>query len=206
VAYDPTGALKRLQQNGFQLKNSTLVDREGHAVEFSIITNSGNAYRERMATMIQQDLQKIGVKVNVVTLDFPSLIERMTQKFNYEAILLGLVNVEPDPNSQMNVWLSSSDNHGWNPHQSSPETAWEKEIDELMRRQASGLTLKQRKAAWDRVQEIVADQAPFIYLINKNALSAVSPAVRGAVPVPLRPQTFWNLERWSLAEAGGSSR
>ena len=50
---------------------------------------AGNKYRERMATMMQEDLQKIGIKVNVVTLDFPSLIERMTQKFDYEAILLG---------------------------------------------------------------------------------------------------------------------
>ena len=200
VAYDATAALKRLQQDGFQLKNGTLVDREGHAVEFSLITNSGNANRERMATMMQHDLQQIGVKVNVVTLDFPSLIERMTQKFNYEAILLGLVNVEYDPVSQMNVWLSSGDNHQWNPHQAAPETAWEKEMDELMRRQASALVFKQRKAAWDRVQEIAADQAPFIYLINRNALSAISPSVHGATPVALRPQTFWNIEQWSLVE------
>lgn len=201
VAYDPKAALKRLQQDGFQLKGSTLVDREGHEVEFSLITNSGNANRERMATMIQHDLQQIGVKVNIVTLDFPSLIERMTQRFNYEAILLGLVNVEYDPISQMNVWLSSGDNHQWNPHQAAPETAWEKEVDELMRRQASALAFRQRKAAWDRVQEIAADQVPFIYLINRNALSAVSPAVRGAAPVALRPQTFWNIEQWTLVEA-----
>ncbi len=204
VAYDPHGAARRLQQDGFQLKNNALVDREGHAVEFSIITNSGNANRERMATMIQHDLAKIGIKVNVVTLDFPSLIERMTQKFNYEAILLGLVNVEYDPLSQMNVWLSSGDNHQWNPHQAAPETAWEKEIDELMRRQASSLVFKQRKAAWDRVQEIAAEQVPFLYLVNRNALSAVSPAVGGAAPVALRPQTYWNIDQWTLTEAAGT--
>ena len=54
-------------------------DHDGHAVEFSIITNAGNKYRERMATMIQQDLSGIGINLNVVTLDFPSLIERITQ-------------------------------------------------------------------------------------------------------------------------------
>ncbi len=31
--------------------------------------------------LIQDDLQKIGIHVNVVTLDFPSLIERMTRSF-----------------------------------------------------------------------------------------------------------------------------
>lgn len=48
------------------------------------------------------------MKVNVVTHDFPSLIERITDKFNHEAALLGLVNPELDPNAQMNVWLSSA--------------------------------------------------------------------------------------------------
>jgi peptide/nickel transport system substrate-binding protein len=196
---DPNSALKRLQQDGFRLQNSTLIDREGHPVEFSLITNSGNKSRERMATMIQEDLGKIGMKVNVVTLDFPSLIERMTEKFNYEAILLGLTNVELDPNSQMTVWLSSGDNHQWNPRQQSPATPWEAELDRLMREQASAVAQKDRKRAMDRVQEIVSEQAPMIYLVNKNALSAVSTTVRGAAPVALRPQTYWNLEQWTLA-------
>ena len=39
-----------------------------------------------MAVLIQDDLQNIGIHVNVVTLDFPSLIERMMQTFDYEAI------------------------------------------------------------------------------------------------------------------------
>jgi peptide/nickel transport system substrate-binding protein len=132
--------------------------------------------------------------VNVVTLDFPSLIERMTQSFDYEAIILGLTNVDLDPNGEMNVWLSSSENHQWNPQQKAPETAWEAEIDRLMRLQASASDAKKRKEAFDRVQEIVVEEEPFIFLINKNALSAVSPAVHGASPVILSPQTYWNAE------------
>lgn len=205
IRYDPSGALKRLQQDGFQMQNGALLDRAGHAVEFSIVTNSGNKYRERTATMIQRDLGKIGIKVNVVTLDFPSLIERITERFNYEAALLGLVNNELDPSAQMNVWLSSGDNHQWNPRQKSPESGWEAEIDRLMRAQASAVTPGDRKRSMDRVQEIVAEQSPFIYLVNKNALSAISTTVQGASPVVLRPQTYWNIEQWTVATsaAGG---
>lgn len=148
--------------------------------------------------MIQDDLQKIGIHINVVTLDFPSLIERMTQTFDYEAILLGLTNVGLDPNEQMNVWLSSSENHQWNPQEKAPETAWEAEIDRLMRVQASSSDPKKRKEAFDHVQEIAVEQSPFIYLVNKNALSAVSTNVKGANPVILVPQTFWNAERLTL--------
>jgi peptide/nickel transport system substrate-binding protein len=192
--YSPDAALKALQSDGFRMENGALKDKDGNAVVFSIITNAGNKYRERMAVLIQDDLQKIGIHVNVATLDFPSLIERMTQSFDYEAIILGLTNVDLDPNGEMNVWLSSSENHQWNPQQKAPETAWEAEIDRLMRVQASTGDAKKRKEAFDRVQEIVVEQAPFIFLINKNALSAVSPAVHGASPVILSPQTYWNAE------------
>jgi peptide/nickel transport system substrate-binding protein len=196
--FDQKSSLQRLAQDGFHFQDGALRDRDGHAVEFSVITNAGNKYRERMATMIQQDLSGIGIKLNVVTLDFPSLIERITHSFDYEACLLGLVNDELDPNAQMTVWLSSADSHQWNPSQKTPATPWEAEIDTLMRAQASTLDPKKRKEDFDKVQEIAWEQEPFIYLVNKNALSAVSPAVHNAHPVVLRPQVYWNIDHLSL--------
>ena len=198
--YSPDAALKALQSDGFRLENGALKDKDGNEVVFSIITNAGSKTRERMAVMIQEDLQKIGIHVNVVTLDFPSLIARMTQSFDYEAIILGLTNVDLDPNGEMNVWLSSSENHQWNPQQKTPETVWEAEIDRLMRAQAASTDPKRRKEAFDRVQEIAVEQEPFIFLINKNALSAVSMTVHGAAPVILSPQTFWNADRLTVAK------
>ncbi|HEY1660044.1 MAG TPA: ABC transporter substrate-binding protein [Candidatus Sulfotelmatobacter sp.] len=200
LAYDSDAALKALQNAGFRMENGTLKDKAGNAVVFSIITNAGSKPRERMAVLIQDDLQKIGIHVNVVTLDFPSLIERMTQSFDYEAIILGLTNVDLDPNGEMNVWLSSAENHQWNPQQKVPETTWEAEIDRLMRAQASAIAPSKRKQAFDRVQEIVVEEEPFIFLINKNSLSAVSTRVHGAVPVILSPQTFWNAERLTVSQ------
>src|SRR5258705_2530476 len=205
-SYAPQAALQSLQAEGFRLQNGTLRDKEGNTVEFSIVTNAGNKYRERMAVMIQEDLGKIGVKVNVVTLDFPSLIERIAQKFNYEGAILGFQNVDLDPNGQMNIWLSSAENQAWNPQQKGPETSWEAEIDHLMRRQASNADPKKRKEAFDRVQEIVTEQAPFLYLVNKNALSPVSSTVEGASPVILSPQTYWNAERLTLHSTAQASR
>ena len=205
-AYRPDAALKRLQSDGFQLRNGALFDKAGNPVEFSIVTNASSKPRERMAVMVQEDLSKLGIKVNVVTLDFPSLLERISQKFNYEAAMLGFRNVDLDPNGQMNIWLSSAKQHAWNPKQKTPETAWEAEIDKLMRAQASSSDPKKRKESFDRVQEIVAEQAPFIYLVNVNALSAVSTAVVGANPGILSPQTFWNAERLTVNPSTRASR
>ncbi len=198
---DPKSALRLLTEDGFSLRNGALYDREEHAVEFSIITNAGNRYRESMAAMIQQDLAGIGIRLNIVTLDFPSLLERITRSHNYEACLLGLVNNDLDPDAQMNVWLSSGENHIWNPNQETPATAWEAEIDRLMRAQASTMDVKKRKQEVDEVQEIVWRQEPFIYLVNKDALVAVSTNLHNARPVALRPQVYWNIDQLWMGPA-----
>jgi len=196
--HDPQGALQLLSRSGFRLEKGVLKDNGGHAVEFTVITNSGNTAREKMAALIQQDLSQVGISMKIVTLDFPSLIERITKTFDYEACILGLVNTDLDPNGQLTVWLSSGENHQWNPNQKTPVTAWEAEIDKLMREQASNPDEKLRKAKFDRVQEIVSEQQPFIYLVNKNVLSAFSSDVIGASPVVLGPQAFWNIETLRL--------
>ena len=193
--YSVQAALDELQRDGFRHSGDTLTDREGHRVEFSMITNAGNKLHERMLTLIQQDLAKLGIQLNVLTLDFPSLIERITRTYNYESVLMALTNVGLDPNDQMNLWLSSAQTHQWNPSQKTPETSWEAEIDKLMQAQAESQTAPQRKASFDKVQQIVADQAPMIFLVNPNALSAVSPNLKNVTPALLRPQIYWNAER-----------
>jgi peptide/nickel transport system substrate-binding protein len=129
----------------------------------------------------------------VVTLDFPALIERLMHRQDYEACLLGLSNMDSDPNSMMNLWLSSSPNHQWNPSEKTPATPWEAEIDAQMRFQASNASEPERKRAVDRVQQIVADQQPFIYLVHPNSLYAVSPRLVGVQPSVFQPGLVWNI-------------
>lgn len=204
--YSVPAALDRLQRDGFHRSGDALVDREGHKVEFSMITNAGNKLHERMLALIQQDLAKLGVQLNVVVLDFPSLIERITRTFNYEAVLMAIVNVDLDPNSQMNVWLSSADNHPWNPNQKSPATPWEAEIDKLMQAQTASQDPARRKAYFDKVQQIAWEKAPILFLVNPNALSAISANVRNVAPAALRPQIYWNAERLAIGGAIVSQR
>ena len=188
-------AQKLLASEGFHKNGAQLVDREGHPVRFSLLTNAGNAARGKMATLIQQDLAALGMEVTLVTLDFPALIERLTKSQNYEACLLGHPNVDPDPNSMMNEWLSNSPNHQWNPSEETPATPWEAEIDAAMRTQATSLRFEDRKRAFDRVQQIVADQQPYIYLVHPNVLYAVSPKLEGVAPTVFQPNLVWNIDR-----------
>lgn len=187
-------ANRMLAESGFHRSGNLLYDSANHPVRFSILTNAGNPARYKMAALIQQDLAVLGMQVTIVTLDFPALIERLMNKQDYEACLLGSANAEVDPSSMMNMWLSSSPNHQWNPSEKTPATEWEAEIDRLMLLQASNADQITRKSAVDRVQQIVADQQPFIYLVYPNILDAVSPQLRGVQPAILSPGLVWNIE------------
>ena len=195
-------ANRMLAASGFHPSGNRLYDSAGHPVKFSIVTNSGNAARQKMASMIQQDLAAIGMQVTIVALDFPALIERLLHKQDYEACLLGYMNAEPDPSSMMNLLLSSAPNNGWNPSQKTPATAWEAEIDKNMRLQAGSGSQQARKLAVDRVQQIVADQQPLIYLVYPNVLEAVSPQLHGVQPSILSPGPVWKIA--SLRRQGGA--
>ena len=198
---DVAAAKAALAQAGFRWNGGRLEDASGHPVRFSILTNAGNAARQKMATLIQQDLAALGIQVSVVALDFPALIERLMHTQDYEACLLGLENVDPDPNAMMNLWLSSSPNHQWDPSEKTPATPWEAEIDRAMNLQAISPSAAVRKRAVDRVQQIVADQQPFIYLVYPNVLVAASPKLEGLRPAVLEPSLVWNVESLSLAGA-----
>ena len=197
--FDPQVALKLLQQDGFRLDGNSLRDREGNAVEWSLITNAGSKPRAQIGTIVQEDLRKIGIRVNFLPLEFQSLIERITRTQQYEACLLGLTNLDIDPNSQMNVWMSSGTHHAWNPGESKPATAWEAQIDQLMELQHTSVDQAARKRAFDRIQEIVSEEQPIIYLVHPDVLVAISPSVRDALPSPLPPHLYWNIENVSLA-------
>jgi peptide/nickel transport system substrate-binding protein len=193
LPYDPDQAAKALAREGFVLRDGVLRDRTGHTVEFSLITNAGNVPREHTAPLIQADLRRLGIKVNIVTLDFSSLIDRISRTLDYEAALLGQV-LEVDPLEVMNVWLSSGPQHPWWPSEKSPATPWEARIDDLEREQASSGSREVRKRAFDEVQRIVVEEEPVIYLVNPDYLYAVAPRLRGVKASVAPPQVWWNVE------------
>jgi peptide/nickel transport system substrate-binding protein len=201
-----SAAMALLAHAGFHRSGSSLLDAEGNKVEFSMITNAGNKLHERMLALIQQDLARLGIRLNVVTLDFPSLIERISRTFDYESVLMAFTGIDLDPSGQMNIWVSSAANHQWNPNEKTPATAWEAELDKLMAAQNAAQDRAKRKAYFDRAQQIVADQAPMLFLVNPNALSAVSPNVKNVTPAVLSPQIFWNAERLQVGATLVSQR
>ena len=205
----PTRSIERarrlLAADGFNWnRQGALADPQGRPVEFSILTSNNNPERLQMATLIQDDLQQIGMRVNVVQLEFRSLLERVQRTREYEACVLSLASADADPNPDMAVWLSSGGNHLWNPEQKTPATPWEAEIDRLMRRQMVTTSYAERKRLFDRVQEIVVENQPLVPLVSPYLLAGAKKDLANFHPVVIEPYTLWNVEQlyWRPAAAG----
>jgi peptide/nickel transport system substrate-binding protein len=189
------GARRLLRTAGFSwTPQGEMIDSRGDAVDFTILTNTGNNERAGMATIVQDDLKQLGVRVHIVTLELRAMLDRLLKTHDYDACILGLGNPDANPNAEMNVWLSSGGTHLWHPEQSRPATPWEAEIDGLMRRQLTTLDAGARKRLYDRVQELIAQNLPMIFLASPNVLVGANKALGNFRPAVLDHRTLWNVE------------
>jgi peptide/nickel transport system substrate-binding protein len=170
-----------------------LHDRSGKAVEFSIIVASSNAERMQMATIVQDDLKQLGMRVQVAPLEFRSFVDRVLNTRQFDAAVMGLGGGDADPNSEMNVWLSTGGMHVWNPNQKQAATPWEAEIDRLMHAQMSAIHPSERKQIYDKVQQLLADNVPLVFLASPHVVVAARKWVGNFRPAVMADSTLWNV-------------
>ncbi len=161
-----------------------------------------------MATLIQEDLKQIGIRVAVAPLEFRALLNRVLDTRDYDACVLGLASGDADPSAEMNVWLSSGPTHLWNPGQKQPATSWEAEIDTLMRRQFVTLDARERKRLYDRVQAIAAEELPLICLASPNILVGASARLGNLRPAVVEHYVLSNADElfWRDRQLAGGVR
>ncbi len=191
--YDVARAEALLAEAGFKKgTDGVMRDAGGNVVEFTLATNSQNADRVAIGNIIRQDLGKLGIKVTLAPEAFNALMGRYTS-FNWETIIIGFTS-GLDPHTSQPIWKSSGIFHDWMPSQAKPTFEWEAEIDKLFDQAATTLDQNKRKQYYNRFQEIVAEQQPFVYFVNvqlavaaRNTLANISPSAFGGAT--------WNIHR-----------
>jgi peptide/nickel transport system substrate-binding protein len=197
--HDLAQARSLLAEAGFKWKDEggTLIDAQNHPVEFTLITNSGNALRQKISALIQDDLAKLGIRMNIATIDSRALLGKINESFDYEACLLAVVSGDADPNAHSGILLSSGPNHWWRPQQKQPATQWEARIDELMQQQKISVNQQQRRKYFNEVQRLMAEEQPFIFLGTRHLIVASRAGITGLKPALLPDFVLWNVEELS---------
>ena len=167
-----------------------LEDARNQPARFTLMTQKGRPNLERAATVIRDELKKIGVTVDVATLEGGALIDRFLNA-RYEAVYFNADKTDLDPAVNPDFWLSSGGAHVWNIASKTPATDWERRIDDLMARQIAAPEVRDRKRLYDEMQKIFAEHLPIVYFVAPRIYVAHSARVTNVTPVESRPQLLW---------------
>ena len=191
--HDPEAAKRKLAAIGLTDRNGDglLEDARNRPAQFTLLTRTGRPDLERGAAVIRDEMKKIGVVVNVVTLEGGALIDRFANTGKYEAVYYSPIATDTDPALNPDFWFSFGSAHLWNMAQKTPATALERRIDELMAKQIATPDESERKRLFDDVQRVFAEHEPVVYFVAPHVYVAVSSRVTNVIPAISRPQTLW---------------
>ena len=166
-------------------------DKGGVALRFSIST-SDEPQRAAAAQRIAEDLRTVGMEVDVITVPFAELVDRVARQREFDALLVGItVGNDPDPypffhSSQVND--PGDDFSGY----STLAT------DRLLEQARRTVDQSKRRDLFAQVWTAIATDVPVVFLYYTDYLYAQSHALQGfrVAPVNDPPQRFWNVEDW----------
>lgn len=187
--YNPEKAKQLLKEAGWEdADRDGILDKDGRPFKFTILTNTGNKLRENTATIIQWRLAKIGIKVEIRKLEWSTFINQFIDKRRFEAVILGWsIGLDPD---QYDIWHSSKTRE----KELNFISFSNPEVDELLEKGRRVFDINERKKAYSRIQEILAEEVPYIFLYVPDATPIVSARIRGIKPSPIG--ISYNLPKW----------
>ncbi len=188
-AYNPGNARQLLKEAGWEDTNGDgILEKDERPFRFTIFTNMGNSLRMNTATIIQWRLAKVGIKVDIRALEWSTFVNQFIDKRRFEAVILGWsIGLDPD---QYDIWYSGKTKEKeFNfVSYSSPE------VDALLEKGRRTFAIEERKKAYYRIQEILAEDLPYIFLYVPDATPIVQTRFKGIKPSPIGIE--YNLPKW----------
>jgi peptide/nickel transport system substrate-binding protein len=175
--HDMATARALLAEAGWKTRNADgLLVKDGVPFTFELLTNQGNDERKKIAQIVQATLRELGVGVEIRVLEWAAFLKEHIKKRNFEAIVMGWgIGIDPD---QYVVWHSSQSGPDLMNHVSYANP----EADEMLERGRSSCVQSERLQYYHRLQEILAEDQPLVFLYFRDALNAVSSRVYGIEP------------------------
>ncbi|MBN2225292.1 MAG: peptide-binding protein [Deltaproteobacteria bacterium] len=187
--YDPKKAKKLLSEAGWKdTDGDGILDKDGVAFSFTIVTNQGNDLRAKSAEIIQNKLKDVGIKVNIRIVEWAAFLSEFIEPKDFEAVILGW-NILQDPDLY-DVWHSSK----IGPNELNHISFTNAEVDRLLEQGRRTFDRDERKKYYDRMQEILAEEAPYVFLYVPYALPAISARFKGIEPAPAG--ISYNFTQW----------
>lgn len=178
-AYDPDAARNLLAEEGW---DSSRV--------LALMVPAGNVVRERSALLIQQDLEKVGIKTQITTVDFPTIMAESQKPEGPDLNLIGSAgSIDPEENAQ---WFNPVGAVNFSCF--APDDT---EIFDLYVKGAAGTSREERKPIYDEMQKVMLEKGCRLYLYVTNALVVYNPRLSG-MDIEGFSNVNWNTWEWKL--------
>ncbi|MBF0317923.1 MAG: peptide-binding protein [Nitrospirae bacterium] len=189
--YGPQKAGELLAQAGWKDSDGDgILDKDGNPLDFTISTGMGNSTRIKAATIIQWRLKQIGIRVNIRTLEWSTFINEFIDKRRFEAVLLGwAIGMDAD---QYDIWHSSKTKE----KEFNFISYSDPEVDRLLEEGRRTFDIEKRKKAYYKIQEILAEDVPYVFLYVPDALPVVHKRFKGIAPSPIG--IGYNMPKWHV--------
>ena len=184
--YDPGKAVKLLEEAGWTDHDGDGIrDKDGIPFSFEFLISAGSKFAEQLATIMQESLKNVGIKMSIRKLEWAVFIQKI-QSRDFDACTLGWsLGWESDP---YQVWHSSQAKSGSNfVGFVNPEAD---RIIEMARREFDP---EKRHKLYHRFHKILHIEQPYTFLFTMKALVAVSKRFQNVnvYPMGLNPREWW---------------
>lgn len=189
IPYDTVRARQILDSLGWRAGPDGMRSRNGRPLRFTLSYPGTSKVRVQTAVLIQEQLRKVGAKVDVESLDFPVMMEK-DRKRAFDAVL-GQWNTQPSPGAVLGSWgIAGSRAASGNNYGTYENPAFDANVDSAVR----SFDPARRKAYLTRAYEIIIQDAPAIWLAEP--LVTVGYHSRLQLDT-LRPDAWWaHISEW----------
>ncbi len=173
-SYAPQDALNLLKHAGWQLGDDLILkNADGVEFSFEITIPNGDDLAERTAHFIQNDLEQIGIIVELKKMDMSTLVGDVYERHNFSATLLLYNHIYPILSDYI-FWVNGNNFAAYTNHEVS---------EELLEARFTSSEDQSRLAYFD-FQQTIHDDPPAVFLFWKKSPILVGSLVTGLNPSP----------------------
>jgi peptide/nickel transport system substrate-binding protein len=186
--YDPAKAKDLLAQAGWTPGPDGVLQKSGQPFKFTMDVGQRGVL-EPVNALIQQDLKKVGVSVDLNTMEWNSYIQKDVVRREYTAT----VNwwTYPSDPDVFPYYHSSAAGKGFNiPGYQDPK------LDDLLVQGQSASDLESRKAVYKQLQAYTSETLPYLFLWYPQEIDVLSSSLQGVPELGLRDAMHYIGEWW----------
>lgn len=197
--YDPSRAAELLDEAGWKDSNDDGVREKGdQPLAFTLVTNTDDPARAKIAQQLADDWKTIGAKVNVQLVPAPSLVQESLRPRNFDAVLFGVTQLPADPDPYA-LWHSTQ-----TPDKSEAGqnySGWENsEADDLLQEARRTTDLARRTELYRQFQMLFMQDVPAAILYYPVYTYGIDQRLHGVQLAPLLDASdrFRNISQWYI--------